>query len=131
MTADTYAARAATAEGRRGLARAAARYRAVEMIGEILETEHISQRDLAERLGKSESAVSQVLGGDRNLTLNTLADYLDALHHRLEMHAVRAVEGMRPVDLTETVGLPSTMLYGHTPTVAPYRTDPGQADGLA
>jgi transcriptional regulator with XRE-family HTH domain len=84
---DTYAAHAATAEGRLGLAQAEVRYRAVELIEEVLAAEQVTQRELARRLGRSESAVSQVLGGDRNLTLNTLAEYLHVLGRRLDLKA--------------------------------------------
>ncbi len=119
MTRDSYDERAATAEGRRGLACAAARYRAVELIAETLQEEKVSQRELAQRLGKSESAVSQVLGGDRNLTLNTLAEYLDALDHRLELNATRCVEGARPIDMSMLPTMAVT--YGVRVPDEPYR----------
>lgn len=116
---DTYRERMSSADGRRGLARAELRYRAVELIGEVLESEGISQRELAARLGKSEAAVSQVLGGDRNLTLNTLSEYLDALDHRIEMRATRCVEGTKPFDL-DAFQMPRSISYGLPAT--PYRS---------
>lgn len=131
MTEDTYTTRAATPEGRRGLACAAARYRAVELIAEVLEGEGVSQRELASRLGRTESAVSQVLGGDRNLTLNTLSEYLDALDHRLEMHASRCVEGLHRVDLSDLVDVPEAVSYGSASAYEPYRVSPRPARGLA
>ncbi|HEU0131800.1 MAG TPA: helix-turn-helix transcriptional regulator [Mycobacteriales bacterium] len=120
MTNDSYADRASTAAGRRGLACAAARYRAVELVAEVLAEQGVTQRELARRLGKSESAVSQVLGGDRNLTLNTLAEYLDALGHRLELHAARCVEGGIKVDL-DLLGGAEVLHYGERRRAGSYQ----------
>jgi transcriptional regulator with XRE-family HTH domain len=47
---------------------------ATEAIVELLEEQKISRQELARRLGKSKSFVSQLLSGERNMTLRTLAD---------------------------------------------------------
>jgi transcriptional regulator with XRE-family HTH domain len=58
---------------------------AMENIGGLLRSLHIPQRDLAERLGVSESRVSQIVNGDQNLTLRTLAGVGWALGVRFEL----------------------------------------------
>jgi transcriptional regulator with XRE-family HTH domain len=50
---------------------------------------NITQADLAERIGKSRSHVSQVLNGRRNMTLTTLADILWACRVELRDLVVR------------------------------------------
>ncbi len=58
-----------------------------EAISELLEETGVSRADLARRLGKSKGFVSQILAGDRNLTLRTIADVFDALGHALSIEA--------------------------------------------
>jgi transcriptional regulator with XRE-family HTH domain len=58
-----------------------------EEICRILETENISRSELARRLGKSKGFVTQVLSGERNMTLNTAADFAFALGRRFHIHA--------------------------------------------
>jgi len=62
---------------------------ATEEICRILETENISRSELARRLGKSKAFVTQVLSGERNMTLNTAADLAFALGHRFHVRALR------------------------------------------
>jgi len=50
-----------------------------EALAEVLVAKGMTRSELAKRLGKSKSFVTQILGGDRNLTLRTLADVADAL----------------------------------------------------
>jgi transcriptional regulator with XRE-family HTH domain len=47
---------------------------ATEMIVGLLEDQKISRQELARRLGKSKGYVSQLLSGERNMTLRTLSD---------------------------------------------------------
>lgn len=56
---------------------------AVEL-NRALEFAGISQRELAERLGKSEGFVSQVLSGGSNVTLRTLGDFAWGLNCSFE-----------------------------------------------
>lgn len=53
-----------------------------EAICEELERQGVSRNDLASKLGKSKSFVSQVLSGARNMTLRTLADIAGAIDMR-------------------------------------------------
>jgi transcriptional regulator with XRE-family HTH domain len=47
---------------------------ATEAIVGLLEEQGVSRQELARRLGKSKGFVSQILSGERNMTLRTLAD---------------------------------------------------------
>lgn len=58
-----------------------------ELIEELLELTGVNRKELAERLGKSKGFVTQILTGDRNMTLRTLADLAFALEHRVEVAA--------------------------------------------
>ena len=53
-----------------------------ESICEILEKEKITRKELASRLNKTKGYVSQLLNGDRNMTLGTLAEILYVLERR-------------------------------------------------
>jgi len=57
-----------------------------EKIWESLERQNISKADLATRLGKSKSHVTQLLNGSRNMTLRTLADIAYALGADVHTH---------------------------------------------
>ncbi len=50
-----------------------------ETIAQEMEEQQLLQKDLADRLGKSKSHVSQMLGGGRNLTLRSISDIASAL----------------------------------------------------
>jgi transcriptional regulator with XRE-family HTH domain len=52
---------------------------ATEAIVRLLEEQGVSRQELARRLGKSKGFVSQLLSGERNMTLRTLADLGHAL----------------------------------------------------
>jgi predicted XRE-type DNA-binding protein len=47
-----------------------------EAIGDAIERAGLSRVELAERLGCTKGYISQVLSGERNMTLNTLADLM-------------------------------------------------------
>jgi transcriptional regulator with XRE-family HTH domain len=56
-----------------------------ELLSGALEERHLTKSDLAEKLGKTKGFVTQVLSGNRNLTLRTIADIADALAFRIRM----------------------------------------------
>jgi len=58
-----------------------------ETVGALIAELGISQRQLADRMGLSESRVSRVLGGSENITLKTLADLGVALGLRFRLAA--------------------------------------------
>lgn len=60
---------------------------ATELIYELLQRSGTSKSELAERVGKTRSFVTQVLNGTRNMTLRTLADLAFALDRRIAVAA--------------------------------------------
>jgi transcriptional regulator with XRE-family HTH domain len=73
-----------------------------EEICRALEATKINRQELARRLGKSKGFITQVLSGERNMTLRTAADLASALDHRLQVKAVPA---------TRTIPAGSTPFY--------------------
>ncbi|HWM54307.1 MAG TPA: helix-turn-helix transcriptional regulator [Solirubrobacterales bacterium] len=65
---------------------------ATELIEELLELTDLNRKELAERLGRSKGFVTQILAGDRNMTLRTLADLAFALEHRVKVAALPLIE---------------------------------------
>jgi len=53
---------------------------ASEVIRELMDRQGVSKAELARRVGKSRAYVTQSLGGDRNMTLGSLARFADALN---------------------------------------------------
>ena len=70
---------------------------ATELLHHLLQQSGINRADLARRLGRSKGHVTQLLNGDRNMTLRTLSDLAYVLGHRIQMGAqpLNAV-AMRP-----------------------------------
>jgi len=56
-----------------------------ETICDLLEKEKISRKELADLLGKSKGFVSQLLKGDRNPTLRTVADNFHVLGYKVTL----------------------------------------------
>jgi transcriptional regulator with XRE-family HTH domain len=71
-----------------------------EALAEAMTRQGITKAELARRLGKSKGFVSQVLAGDRNLTLRTIADISDALACRIRVQAL-SENDLRTVDLAK------------------------------
>ncbi len=70
-------------------------YNVTEDLLVILEDMGVSKVELAKKLGKSKSYVSQVLSGARNMTLGTLSDICFALDFKPE---IKLPVGDAPVD---------------------------------
>ena len=58
---------------------------AIETVAALLEDQGISQRELADRIGRSEARVSRLLKGGENVTLKTIADLGYALGIRFTL----------------------------------------------
>lgn len=74
-----------TPEGARALSSARLRYEVLRILHEALRKSGLTQVDLAQRMGIRKSAVNQVLRGDGNVRVSTLADYLHAMNFELEL----------------------------------------------
>jgi len=75
----------------KSLARTRVRMEIAIAIDEELRAQGISQKKLAERIGKSESEISAILSGDRNFTIDSLTDICEELHmHLLDVEPGRS-----------------------------------------
>ncbi|MBN1590044.1 MAG: helix-turn-helix transcriptional regulator [Pirellulales bacterium] len=83
MAKTMYEEFASTPEGRRLLNREALTIEITELICQMMQEKRISRKQLAELLGKSKGRVSQMLNGECNLTLRTVADICTVLEKRL------------------------------------------------
>lgn len=122
MTISLYDQLAATDEGARALAAARLRYEALAQIHEALSEASLTQAELARKLDIRRSAVNQVVNGDGNMRVSTLAEYLHALGYELKLGRVEAgsirrhvvaarpvhdcEDGLTPSDADVTTGVP-------------------------
>lgn len=60
-----------------------------ELLTSAMDVQGITRAELAQRLGKTKSFVTQVLRGRHNMTLRTLAGLFDAIDCRVAMDAKR------------------------------------------
>lgn len=81
--------------GPRHLAVARLKREILRALNVALRKSEITQSELASRLKVRKSAVSQVLHGDGNLRIKTLAEYLEALGYELDVRLVEAGEPRR------------------------------------
>lgn len=88
-------------------ARAALRVQVTESLLRYMEERGIRRSDLAARLGVSKSAVSQLLVGSRNMSLNTLADVAAALDLVVDVALISSVksEGSTRPDFVEELAI--------------------------
>lgn len=77
-----------TDSGRKAMASARLRREVLVALDAALKDSGLSQSALAKRMGKTRSAVSQVFGGDGNIRVETLAEYLFAMGKELELEAL-------------------------------------------
>lgn len=56
---------------------------ATELLSELMEKKRVSRAQLAQKIGKSKAFVTQLLRGNHNMTLRTLADLFGALDHEI------------------------------------------------
>lgn len=62
---------------------------AAELIARLMAEQNVSKADLARRLNKSRSWVTQLLSGKANMTVRTLADVTHALDAEVKLSAQR------------------------------------------
>ncbi|MEV5511128.1 helix-turn-helix domain-containing protein [Streptomyces orinoci] len=96
--------RRTTTDGEQAAGARLARQATASLAGLLAERE-LSRRELADRLGVSPGRVSQILSGDENLTLRTLAAVAECLGARVEITFQDAPEtgtALPTLALTET-----------------------------
>jgi transcriptional regulator with XRE-family HTH domain len=59
-----------------------------ELLAEVMDKKKMSRAELARAIGKSKAFVSQVLSGNHNMTLRTVADLFGALRYDIVIHAL-------------------------------------------
>lgn len=95
---------ASSAENRRLLREEEFILEVTEVLSAMLSSEKVSKTELARRLGKTKGFVTQILSGNRNLTLRTIADVADALGYGIELRANKRGQTLEIHDSTgETV----------------------------
>jgi len=75
-------------EGRKLYFREDLIFEITETICEVMEEKHISKAELSRRASVTKSNITQLLSGDQNMRLSTVADLLYALDSRLAVTAV-------------------------------------------
>jgi hypothetical protein len=98
---------AKTPGGTLGYAQAKLRRNVADLLHATLNASEFSQSGLARSLRKSRSAVNQVLTRDRNLRLDTVAEYLDSMGYELVV-TVRKVEGKQGLSKSRETSLSSS-----------------------
>jgi transcriptional regulator with XRE-family HTH domain len=86
-------------EGLRLFQQAGLIFEVTELMCAALDEQSITRAELAERMGKSKGRISQILNGETNLTLQTIADVFTALGKKLNVDTedVRLEESVAPV----------------------------------
>jgi transcriptional regulator with XRE-family HTH domain len=88
-------------EGRRVLERERVWVEATENLSRLMATERVSRADLARRLGVARSTVTEMLSGERNLTLATLTDAFFALGRSMHITYGQLTDRIQVVDEAE------------------------------
>jgi transcriptional regulator with XRE-family HTH domain len=63
-----------------------------ELLTEVMDAKKVSRAELARKLGKSRSFVTQVLRGNHNMTLRTLADIFFTLDYQVSLQTLPVSE---------------------------------------
>jgi len=77
----------ATDEGRKEVSAELALLSATELIVELMQKNKLKRKDLADRMGVSKSRVTQILDGETDMRLSTLAYALSAMGEVLEFNS--------------------------------------------
>lgn len=78
-----------------------------ELLAEVMDKKKMNRTELARAIGKSKAFVTQVLSGNHNMTLRTVADLFGAMRHDAIIQAVPCEEdreGVADLDLSTPSG---------------------------
>ncbi len=87
---------------------------ATELLAEVMGKRQMSRAELARAIGKSKAFVTQVLRGNQNMTLRTVADLFGAMRHDVIIQAVPCEEdreGIADLDLSTPSGQYAFLSY--------------------
>lgn len=109
-----------------------------EALTECLASQDLNQAELARRLGRTRSYLSQLFAGGRNLTLRTLADVADALDCRVKVKLLSRVElqaakrgSSRKLINRERLDWQSDVMAGQSCEIVRGPWQPCQGEGMA
>ncbi|MCX5638876.1 MAG: helix-turn-helix transcriptional regulator, partial [Planctomycetota bacterium] len=88
-------------EGRKLYFREDLIFEITEAICKAMQEKHINKTELSRLAGVSKSNITQLLSGDHNMRLTTVADLLYALDSKLQVAAI-------PIDTDRVLGVSST-----------------------
>jgi predicted transcriptional regulator len=60
------------------------------LLSELREREGYTQKELAERVGKTQSTIARIESGSMNVTFDTLAEIVNRLGYKIEFNILRA-----------------------------------------
>ena len=95
-------------------------FEATELVCALLKGQGVMKAELANRMGKSKSYVTQLLSGSRNMTLHTFADLAFALGQKVEIKFVPALGSRSSESVVTTV---TSLRFNSTP----YRSKQSEA----
>jgi transcriptional regulator with XRE-family HTH domain len=114
-----------TPEGKRLLAQERLILDVTEFIIGLMQEQDVTRAELAKRLGRSKGWISQLLAGEANFTLRTLADVFGALGYHPRIDVERYGDGTPKHSLpTETLAGPVMWrTFSWTPKFTPSAED--------
>ena len=98
------------AEHKKKVGKMALRYVVTADILECMEEKGIYKADLAKKLGTSKANVTQMLNGERNLTIDSLYEISNAIGAELDIHLCSSFEGEKGEGTSSTYVFPCTHL---------------------
>jgi len=101
-----------TMDGKKELIRQELIVSVTEQLWEAMQTANLSKADLARALNKSKPHVTQLLSGERNMTLSTLADLAAALGLRAQVRFTDPIppQGKRTTSPIDSAWISSSTL---------------------
>lgn len=78
-------------------------YRFLGIVDEIMETENISKKSLAEMIGTSPSYITQLFNGSKIINLSTLAKIQHALHIKFKIEDLNRFENLNDKRIEEYI----------------------------
>ncbi len=92
-------------------------YRITEALEEVLDTQQVSRTELAQRLGRTKSWVTQLLDGEQNKTIRTVADVAAVLGCELQV-SLMPIGNQSSRHSSESI---STLQFSRQPKAMEYR----------
>lgn len=111
-------ARESTPPGQQGMAAARLALRVRSVMQSALKVSGLSQKQLAEKLQLGESRVSQILHGDGNVQVSTLAKVLRGMGYKIELVVEPVDDSVKPLPTRRRRALPSSAAESASPAEA-------------